>query len=99
VAQDEEFQEFFAGQYEALCRLGYWLRFRGLDGLELDAHSSVRPPCVDRARPSTLEETTLPIKYPWRGIAPDLGEGLDQRAPSLRPRARRAHETCPWSSQ
>jgi hypothetical protein len=40
------------------------IRFRGLDGLELDAHSSVRPPCVDRARPSTLEETTLPIKYP-----------------------------------
>jgi hypothetical protein len=40
------------------------IRFRGLDGLELDAHSSVRPPCVDRAKPSTLAETTLPIKYP-----------------------------------
>jgi hypothetical protein len=40
------------------------IRFRGLDGLELDAHSSVRPPCVDRAKPSTLKETTLPIKYP-----------------------------------
>jgi hypothetical protein len=40
------------------------IRFRGLDGLELDAHSSMRPPCVDRAKPSTLKETTLPIKYP-----------------------------------
>jgi len=40
------------------------IRFRGLDGFELDAHSSIRPPCVDRAKPSTLEETILPIKYP-----------------------------------
>jgi hypothetical protein len=40
------------------------IRFRGLDGLELDAPSAMRPPCVDRAKPSTLEATTLPIKYP-----------------------------------
>jgi hypothetical protein len=40
------------------------IRFSGLDGLELDAPSAMRPPCVDRAKPSTLEETTLPIKIP-----------------------------------
>jgi hypothetical protein len=64
------------GEFPALSKAWLWrnwcghpnssvtIRFRGLDGFELDAPSSIRPPCNDRTKPSTLEETTLPIKYP-----------------------------------
>jgi hypothetical protein len=38
------------------------IRFRGLDGFELDAANAIRPPCVDAGKPSTLEPTSLPIK-------------------------------------
>jgi hypothetical protein len=64
------------GEFPSLSKAWLWrnwcghpnssvtIRFSGLDGLELDAPSAMRPPCVDRAKPSTLEETTLPIKIP-----------------------------------
>jgi hypothetical protein len=39
------------------------ITFRGLDGYELDAASAIRPPCVDASKPSTLEPTSLPIKF------------------------------------
>jgi hypothetical protein len=42
VAQDVEFQEFFAGQYEALCRLGYWLTGDRGAGEELAQEALVR---------------------------------------------------------
>jgi DNA-directed RNA polymerase specialized sigma24 family protein len=42
VAQDVEFQEFFAGQYEALCRLGYWLTGDRGEGEELAQEALVR---------------------------------------------------------
>jgi hypothetical protein len=35
------------------------IRFRGLDGYELDAVSAIRPPCIDRGKPSTLQLRTL----------------------------------------
>jgi hypothetical protein len=64
------------GEFPSLSKAWLWrnwcghpnssvtIRFRGLDGLTLDAANAMRPPCVDRAKPSTLKETTLPIKYP-----------------------------------
>jgi hypothetical protein len=63
------------GEFPSLSKAWLWrnwcghpnssltIRFRGLERFELDAPSSMRPPCVDRAKPSTLKETTLPIKY------------------------------------
>src|SRR6266540_3540730 len=42
VGQDVEFQEFFAGQYEALCRLGYWLAGDHAEGEELAQEALVR---------------------------------------------------------
>jgi RNA polymerase sigma-70 factor (sigma-E family) len=42
VGQDAEFQEFFAGQYEALCRLGYWLTGDRAEGEELAQEALVR---------------------------------------------------------
>jgi hypothetical protein len=64
------------GEFPSLSKAWLWrnwcghpnssvtIRFRGLDGLELDAPSAMRPPCVDQAKPSTLQETTLPIRVP-----------------------------------
>jgi hypothetical protein len=75
VTLDADFPEG-DGEFPSLSKAWLWrnwcghpnssvtIRFRGLDGFELDADSSMRPPCVDRAKPSTLEETTLPIKIP-----------------------------------
>jgi RNA polymerase sigma-70 factor (sigma-E family) len=42
VAQDVEFQAFFAGQYPALCRLGYWLTGDRGEGEELAQEALVR---------------------------------------------------------
>ncbi len=42
MGQDVEFQEFFAGQYEALCRLGYWLAGDHAEGEELAQEALVR---------------------------------------------------------
>ena len=42
MAQDVEFQEFFVGQYEALCRLGYWLTGDRGEGEELAQEALVR---------------------------------------------------------
>jgi hypothetical protein len=75
VTLDADFPEG-DGEFPSLSKAWLWrnwcghpnssvtIRFRGLDGFELDADSSMRPPCVDRAKPSTLQETTLPIKIP-----------------------------------
>jgi RNA polymerase sigma-70 factor (sigma-E family) len=42
VGQDAEFQEFFASQYEPLCRLGYWLTGNWGEGEELAQEALVR---------------------------------------------------------
>ena len=42
MAQELEFQEFFASQYQALCRLGYWLTGDRDQGEELAQEALVR---------------------------------------------------------
>jgi RNA polymerase sigma-70 factor (sigma-E family) len=42
VGQDVEFQEFYASQYGALCRLGYWLTGDRVEGEELAQEALVR---------------------------------------------------------
>jgi DNA-directed RNA polymerase specialized sigma24 family protein len=42
VRQDVEFQEFFAGQYGPLCRLGYWLTGDLAEAEELAQEALVR---------------------------------------------------------
>jgi RNA polymerase sigma-70 factor (sigma-E family) len=68
VGQDAEFQEFFASQYPALCRLGYWLTGDRAEGEELAQEALVRAywrwPLVRRLdRPPDYTRKVLVNRY------------------------------------